>query len=177
MKKVLFGAAIAIGLFSACSKNEKNGVSDVAPENTFSLNSGNPVETPFGFRAQWSATGGGRLLISNVNVNDPSFAGKITGIEITIDTLIEGQTYMFMPADSLPFDKKKNFGIATTGLDVDFQNGAIVNGTGTSLTELRSGSVRIEKESDQVFRISYILDYTDAVIQGNYKGQMPEVTE
>lgn len=176
MKRLLFSAAIAIGLFSACSKDEKN-LGDTVQENTFSLNSGSPVETPFGFRVQWSAASGGNLLVSSAKVNDPSFAGKITGVQIQLDTLIEGQTYRFLLREDPSFDRKKNFSAAMTGVDVNFQNGTIVPGTGTVLSELRSGSIKVEKESDQVFKLSYVLDYTDAVIQGNFRGQMPEVNK
>ncbi|ACU59907.1 hypothetical protein [Chitinophaga pinensis] len=173
MKRLIFCCAIAVALFSACSK-DKDG-SDQVPENTFSLNSGNPIETPYGFRIQWSTEEGGRMLISNANVNNLSFSGKVTGIQVEIDTFVNGQTYMYMPRESASFDKKKNFSIATTGLDADFSNGNIVNGTGTQLSELRSGSIKIEKDPSETYRISYVLDYTEAVIQGNFRGLMPVV--
>ena len=173
MKRLIFCSAIAIALFSACSK-DKDGSYQV-PDNTFNVNSGNPIETPFGFRVQWSTEEGGRMLISNANVNTLSFSGKITGIQIQIDTFINGQTYMYLPRESPAFDKKKNFSIAETGLDVDFNNGDIVDGTGTLLSQLRAGSVKIEKDPSETYRLLYILDYTDAVISGNFNGQMPVV--
>jgi hypothetical protein len=176
MKRVLLCSAIAVALLSACSKNEKN-ITDPTPENGFAINSGDANETPYGFRVQWSTEQGGKMLLSNVNIDDPSFSGKITGIQIQIDTLVDGQTYNFMPRDSAAFDKRKNFGIAETGINVDFNGGTIVSGTGTLLTTLRSGSLKIKKESAEVYSLNYVLDYTDAVISGSFTGQMPAVND
>lgn len=177
MKRVLFLAAIAVTLFSACSKNEKN-ITDPTPVNGFNINSGEPINTPFGFRTDWNlVTEGGTFLVSSVNVNDAAFAGKISGVQMQIETFVDGQTYQYLSKENTAYDKTKNFSVAPMGLDVDFQNGTMVPGTGTQLSELRSGSVTVKKESDNTYSLKYILDYTDAVISGTFKGEMPQLNK
>lgn len=177
MKRVLFLAAIAVTLFSACSKNEKN-ITDPIAVNGFNINSGDPIDTRFGFRANWNPiTEGGTFVVSSVNINDPAFTGKITGVLMEIETFVDGQTYKYMAKEDAAYDKTKNFSVAPTGLDVDFQNGTFVSGTGTQLSELRSGSVSVKKSSDNTYSLKYILDYSDAVITGTFTGPMPEVNK
>lgn len=176
MRNLLFSAIAAVALLTACDKDDNN---NPTPKSEFTIDGQDKQtnETPFGFRVQWSVEEGGRMLVSNVNINDPAFAGKINGVSFAVDTFVNGQTYTFMPADSAAFNKRVNFSAADVVVGANFTNNAIVPGTGKQLTDLQSGRISIKKDPGESYRISYILDYGDAKVSGEFNGLMPVVNK
>ncbi len=177
MRKLLFSAIAAVALLTACDKDDDNNNPTPKSEFTIDGQDGKTTETPFGFRVQWSVEEGGRMLVSNVNINDPSFSGKIDGVSFAVDTFVNGQTYTFMPEDSSAFNKKVNFSAADVVVGANFTNNAIVPGTGKQLTDLQSGRIAITKDPGESYRITYILDYGDAKVSGEFNGLMPVVNK
>lgn len=178
MRRLLFSVAAAVALLTACNKDDDNN--DQTPKSAFTIDGQDKqtTETPFGFRVQWSTEEGGRMLVSNININEPSFAGKINGVSFQVDTFVNGQTYTFLPADAAAFDKRVNFSAAEVVVGADFANNAVVPGTGKQLTDLQEGRIVIQKDPPtESYRISYILDYGDAKVSGEFNGLMPVVNK
>jgi hypothetical protein len=172
MKRLLFSVA-AVALLSACNKDDDNN--NAAAKSEFTIDNGQATHTPFGFRVQWSVEEGGRMLVSNVNINDPSFNGQLSGVSFQVDTFVNGQTYTFMRKDSAAFNKRINFSAADVAVGSTFSNGIIAPGSGRLLSNLQRGTLRIAKDPAEVYRISYTLDYGDAKVSGEFNGLMPVV--
>lgn len=177
MRRLLFSVTAAVALLIACNKDDNK---DQTPKSAFTIDGQDKqtTETPFGFRVQWSVEEGGRMLVSNVDINQPTFAGKIDGISFQVDTFVNGQTYTFKPAASTTFDKRVNFSAAEVVLGASFANNAITPGTGRQLKNLQDGRITIQKDlPSENYRISYILDYGDAKVSGDFNGLMPVVNK
>jgi hypothetical protein len=178
MRRLLFSVAAAVALLTACNKDDDNN--NQTPKSAFTISgqTGEPTETPFGFRVQWSTEEGGRMLVSSADINGASFDGKINGVSFQVDTFVNGQTYTFMPADSAAFNKRVNFSAAEVVLNANFASNAIIPGTGIQLTQPQSGRITIQKDPPtEAYRISYILDYGEAKVSGEFNGLMPVVNK
>ncbi|UPK72003.1 hypothetical protein [Chitinophaga filiformis] len=176
MRRLLFSVAAAVALLTACNKDDNN---NPTPASAFTIEGQDKqtTATPFGFRVQWSVEEGGRMLMSNANINAVAFNGKIDGVSFQVDTFVNGQTYTFKAAGAAGFDKRVNFSAADVVLGANFANNAIAPGTGKQLTDLQSGRITIQKDPGEVYRISYILDYGDAKVSGEFNGLMPVVNK
>lgn len=177
MRRLLFSVTAAVALLTACNKDDDN---NQTPKSAFTIEGQDKqtTETPFGFRVQWSVEEGGRMLMSNVNINAAAFSGKIDGVSFQVDTFVNGETYTFKEAGAAGFDKRVNFSAADVVLGASFANNAITPGTGKQLTDLQDGRITIQKDPPtESYRISYILDYGDAKVSGEFNGLMPVVNK
>ncbi|PSL30907.1 hypothetical protein [Chitinophaga ginsengisoli] len=177
MRRLLFSAAAAVTLLTACNKDDNK---NQTPASAFTIEGQDKqtTATPFGFRVQWSVEEGGRMLMSNVNINAAAFSGKIDGVSFQVDTFVNGQTYTFKDAGAAGFDKRVNFSAADVVLGAGFANNTITPGTGKQLTDLQDGRITIQKDPPgETYRISYILNYGDAKVSGEFNGLMPVVNK
>lgn len=175
MKRLLFSVAAATLFLTACNKDDDNNTTQQDPKSQLIINNGDTTETPFGFRVQWSTEEGGRMVMSDINLNEVPSGSKASAITFQVDTFVNGQTYVYMSKDSAAFNKRVNFSAAEVGLDANISKGVFAPGTGTQLSRIKSGSVTIAKDKGEVYRISYILDYGDQKVSGGFTGLMPKV--
>ena len=164
MKRILFYILLSGLLFTACKKDIHN----VAEKLNYVTFKNVNVVTPFGY----TYTGWIRLKIDIMNTSYselPAYTGKLTIVELGIDTIIPGTTYSYLAYDDINFDRTKNFGLATLSKDLTVSSGKINFNTGDHLSAPLSGTVTIQQSGAQ-YDIIYSLNYTAGAVSGKFTG-------
>ncbi|SFD81235.1 hypothetical protein SAMN05518672_103316 [Chitinophaga sp. CF118] len=164
MKKLAFSVLAAVLFISACKKDDNDSTSD----NSFTFNN-TTVVTTYGYRFDWD-TDGGQVLFADVNVTD-TFEGKMSAFSISIDTLIDGQTYTLLSKDSVAFNKSKNFDDALGYYKADFIDGEINDTTSTPMRAPKSGTVTVKKSGDN-YSIGYTIQFPTTTVTGKFNGKL-----
>lgn len=165
MKKLLLCVAAAATLLTACSKND-----DKQPGDNYFTVDGSSFTTTNGLLQNFGSDLG-ELWFSSIPLSATA-NGKIDLVYFEIDTLISGQTYTYMPADSSAFDRKKHFSEAGFVYNGKITTGEIDENEGTVDLEIKSGTLTVNKQGDD-YTIDYnLLFKSSKTVKGNYKGKI-----
>lgn len=162
MKKTLLCAAVVAALFSACKKDDEKASSYVTINGkTYTTNQGF-VDVESGW-----------YLFTNINYNTADLTkltSGVTGVNLGLDTLIDGNTYtLYNWRDTVTFDKTKHLQYASISENFKY-DAALQDFTGKSYEEFSSGSCTVKK-SGNTYTFNYELKAGDSVtVKGVYTG-------
>lgn len=174
MKKLLFSAAAAALLFTACKKDDDNKTSN---SGSFTVN-GKSYSVNYGYDGTYIQDGlsqGDIMFASNdyTKLDENTFTGTNTYVDLDIDTLIDGATYTFLPYNEEGYNKAKNFRWADIAANMKVVNGEYVESSDeVSLQDCTSGTVTVKKSGDRyTFNFELVFNGTTTV-KGQYNGTL-----
>jgi hypothetical protein len=127
------------------------------------------MHTDYAIRKNWT---GGTVIAFTDKFPAPNFSGTINAVQFLLDTLRASGDYTYMPADSVAFDKTKNFDIAILHKSLAYADGAEVNGSGQTYSKPTKASLSFyQNSSAQIF--TYSIEFgKEHTISGFFMGSV-----
>lgn len=172
MKKVLLSLTTVALLFAACKKDDDNKTTIVEPPVYGTIKVKDSTwTTNFAF-VDNSGDNTTSFGVFTNNVLDPNFSGQSTGIQITLNKIIEGNTFTWIASDEDPdYDPAKNFFDAEAYFKVKFPDAIDDDNLPGVMEDVVSGSVTIQKFSKDSLNFTYSLVFpNDSTVTGKYAG-------
>jgi len=165
MKRTLLCLVACVMLFAACKQDP--GYIET-PDNNFTYNDKYvPIWTAYLLGPR---DGKLQLSFANADYYDVQSLTMLTMANITIDTLITGQTYTFMRRDSSAFDRTKNFASAFVAYQQPWTNFEM-DSAAVLTDSLISGSLTL-REVEDLYNIVFQLKFPKATVNGEFNGYL-----